>query len=188
MMSMRREYPYVFNIGLNRAGTTSLTEALGILGIETLHHKHNGIRLFDLMQQNLRLGYRVFYGLDHLYRGFSDFAGQYFFKLIDQQYPGSKFILTTRDLDTWLDSRERKVRKNLANPDYRYHFRSVNRQGWAEEYHAFHRAATEYFADRDNDFLILDIPSGEGWEKLCTFLDKPMPTALFPKRNALTDL
>lgn len=185
MTSMRPEYPYVFNIGLNRAGTTSLTEALGILGIDTIHHKHNGIRLYDLMQQNIRLGCRLFYGLDHLYRGFSDFAGQYFFKLIDQQYPGSKFILTTRNLDTWLDSRERKVRKNIANPNYRYYFRSIDRQGWADEYHAFHFAAKQYFAHRDKDFLIIDIPNGDGWEKLCSFLDKPIPTVLFPNRNAL---
>lgn len=176
---------YVFNIGLNRAGTTSLAEALGILGIKTLHHKYQGNRLFDLMQQNIHSGQRLFYGLDHLYWGFSDFAGQYFFQLLDQQYPGSKFILTTRELDAWLASRERKVRKNHADPDYRYHFLQIDREGWAREYRAFHQAATKYFAGRDKDFLIIDIPSGEGWEKLCRFLDKPMPEVPFPNRNAL---
>jgi hypothetical protein len=182
---MSLEPPYVFNIGLNRAGTTSLAEALEILGIKTLHHKHQGNRLFDLMQQNMRSGQRLFYGLDPLYRGFSDFAGQYFFQVIDRQYPGSKFILTTRNLEDWLASRERKVRKNLADPNYRYYFVNVDREGWAREYREFHLAAKNHFAGREKDFLIIDIPAGEGWERLCRFLDLPMPDVPFPNRNAL---
>ena len=33
--------------------------------------------------------------------------------MLDRQYPGSKFILTVRDLDDWLDSRRRHVETNI---------------------------------------------------------------------------
>lgn len=174
---------FVFNIGFNRAGTTSLVEALNYLQIPSLHHKYQGIRLFDLIQQNMRLGQRLFYGMDQGYQGFSDFAGQHFFALLDKQYPGSKFILTIRSLETWLESRERKVLRNRANPDYRYHFLKIDREAWTKEYMACLQDVRDHFKGRNEDLLIIDIPSGDGWEKLCPFLNKSVPGLPFPRKN-----
>jgi hypothetical protein len=40
-----------------------------------------------------------------------------------------------------------------------------------------------YFAKRTHDLLILDIPAGDGWEKLCPFLEHPFPDIPFPHTN-----
>ena len=39
-----------------------------------------------------------------------------------------------------------------------------------------------YFGDSD-DFLEFSIEEGDGWEKLCRFLDKPVPNVPFPHKN-----
>jgi hypothetical protein len=174
----------IFNIGLNRAGTTSLTEALCLLGINAVHHKHNGVRLYDIMRANAQARRPVLRGLEQ-YDAFSDFGGRNFYPLLDRQYPYSKFILTTRDLESWLDSRERKVEKNLASPHYHYSFKSVDREGWTKHRAEYLAALDRYFAGRPGDFLVINIPAGDGWEKLCPFLGVPVPDLPFPFRNRL---
>ncbi|MBL8200800.1 MAG: hypothetical protein JNK40_07500 [Chromatiales bacterium] len=174
----------IFNIGLNRAGTTSLTEALCLLGFRAVHHKHNRVRLYDIMRANGRARRPVLHGLD-MYDAFSDFAGHEFYRVLDRQYPYSRFILTTRELESWLDSRERKVAKNLASPDYHYSFRTVDRPGWTKNREDYLASLDRYFAGRPGDFLVINIPAGEGWEKLCAFLGVPVPDQPFPFRNRL---
>lgn len=181
---MAARFNRIFNIGLNRAGTTSLTEALNLLGVRAAHHKHDGVRLYDLLRANGREKRPLLHGLDQ-YEAFSDFAGREFFVQLDRQYRYSKFILTTRELSSWLDSRERKVQKNLASPDYHYSFRDVDREGWEKHRAEYLAVLDRYFAGRSADFLVIDIPAGEGWEKLCPFLGLPIPDLPFPFRNRL---
>jgi len=48
-------------------------------------------------------------------------------------------------------------------------------------YDLHYKNALEYFKDRPDDLLILNIPAGDGWKPLCDFLnidwvpDKPFP-------------
>ena len=174
----------IFNIGLNRAGTTSLTEALGMLGIRAVHHKHAGVRLYDIMGTNIQARRPVLHGLDQ-YDAFSDFGGRDFYKYLDRQYPYSKFILTTRELGPWLDSREQKVLKNQASPNYHYSFRTVDREGWTKHRMEYLADLDRHFRNRSGDYLVINIPAGEGWEKLCPFLGVPVPDRPFPFRNRL---
>ena len=46
----------------------------------------------------------------------------------------------------------------------------------------------EYFKDRPTDLLVLDITSGEGFENLCRFLDKPVIDEPLPRRNTMSSL
>jgi hypothetical protein len=177
--------PKIFNIGLNRAGTTSLARALQRLGYRTLHYHLGRERLVDIADRNVRAGRRAFDGIDGEYDAFSDFAGQRFYRLLDHQYPGSRFILTIRALEAWLDSRERKVLHNLARPDYRFGFRTIDRPGWIREREAYLQEVDAWFAGRGADLLVLDIPGGDGWEKLCSFLGRPVPAGPFPFENRL---
>ena len=41
----------------------------------------------------------------------------------------------------------------------------------------------EYFRNRPDDLLVMNICGGEGWEVLCLFLNKPIPSVPFPKLN-----
>ena len=45
----------------------------------------------------------------------------------------------------------------------------------------------EYFNDREEDFLAMDITRGDGWQKLCAFLGKPTPSVPFPHANKAQD-
>jgi len=41
----------------------------------------------------------------------------------------------------------------------------------------------DYFKDRPDDLLIIDICSGEGFEKLAPFLGRPLPAQPFPHKG-----
>ena len=42
-----------------------------------------------------------------------------------------------------------------------------------------------FFKDRPDDLLVIDICSGEGFERLAPFLDRPVPTEAFPHKGAV---
>jgi hypothetical protein len=172
----------IFNIGFNKSGTTSLTEAMEILGYKSIHHRHGSDeRVRKFINRNIESGKRLLEGFEE-YEFFSDFGGQKFFKELDKQYPNSKFILTCRDMDDWLDSRMRHMIRNRNNPEYTGTWLSedsdVSRyRREQEEIEIF-----DYFKNR-NDLLILKICEGEGWNELCSFLDVEIPEVPFPWRN-----
>lgn len=186
---------YVFNIGFNKCGTTSLSDALNLLGIRTVHHRvtignavpPRTVRLVDIWRHNLARQRRPFHGLDHALRGFSDFNGEACFKLLDQIYPGSKFILTIRPVEDWLRSREAHVQRNLARPGYRGGFKTVDRPGWRRLFETHLDEVRQHFAHRPKDLLVLDIPSGDRWAPLCTFLGVDAPSQAFPWGNRSTE-
>jgi hypothetical protein len=64
---------------------------------------------------------------------------------------------------------------------------SGNEKILVETYEEHSRQVKEYFRKRPDDLLILRVAEGEGWETLCRFLDKPVPTASFPHRNKALD-
>jgi len=163
---------YVFNIGLNRAGTSSLNDALNILGIPSLHHRYKGKRLPEIIRHNKKKGRSLFHGINE-YTAFTDFAGWNHYATLDRQYPNSKFIFTYRHLDEWLTSLERHNYK---------HGGSINVQKWKDRYNRVIPGIMKYFENRD-DFLLINIPRSEGWEKLCPFFDKQIPQIHFPHKN-----
>ena len=172
----------IFNIGLNKAGTKSLSVALNLLGFRTLHFRHRGVRLVDIVRRNHKAGKKLLHGIEH-YDAFSDMAGEYFFARLDREYPGSRFILTVRDTESWLDSRERHVEKNRNDPEYRHVFLNVDRSGWRRHMNKVTDSVTAYFRDRPADLLIINIPAGEGWDKLCPFLGVARPVTDFPNET-----
>jgi hypothetical protein len=169
--------PYIFNIGLNRAGTNSLTEALNILGIPSIHYmSEDGRQLLKLANDNTRDNKDVFDSLDVDYRGFSDFAGELFLDSLYTQYPNSKFILTNRNPEAWVKSKtflwevlKQETPVECTIDDY-YHKVDIIRY---------------FFKDKPDDiFLELNICEDGGsdtWNQLCSFLDKDVPDIEFPR-------
>jgi hypothetical protein len=175
----------VLGIGLNKTATFSLHEALGLLGYNGLHH--GGLETMTLVHQAIDEGKPMLTYLDPSFDAFTDIFGiTYFYFLADAQYPGSRFILTVRDLEDWLDSRRRHVEKNQqmsAAGAYHDGFLTVDIDGWRTEYLRHEAVVRAYFANRPSDLLVLDITAGQGWEPLCEFLDRPVPEAPFPWKN-----
>lgn len=91
---------------------------------------------------------------------------------LNQKYPGSKFILTVRNEHDWLESCKRHSK--FVQPDWNPFWFG----DWSKRYQ---ERLSE--AQGLENLLIMDICAGDGWEKLCPFLEKDIPPVEFPHRN-----
>lgn len=190
-MSQLRNDQKVLGIGLSKTGTTSLTKALNILGIRSVHFPHDAATFTELQRCEYRLT------VLEEYQGVTDTPVAPFFVQLDRAWPDSKFILTVRDKASWLRSAERHwsgTREGCpaTDPDFRAFVDFINAcvygcthfdtERFSYVYDRHERHVAEYFADRPDDLLVLDICSGsQGWTELCGFLGVPVPdNAPFP--------
>jgi hypothetical protein len=115
------------------------------------------------------------------------------FKYLDFVFPDSKFVLTTRSTESWLQSMERSHIHN-PHPIDGHHDRIARRMAiyetvgydepvLSQSFHRHHAEVRRYFAARPDDLLVLNVAAGEGWERLCPFLGVPAPTDPFPALN-----
>jgi len=58
---------------------------------------------------------------------------------------------------------------------------------YTQRYERHNREVRDYFKDRPEDLLELNITLNEGWEKLCPFLGLPVPKTAFPHSNKAAD-
>lgn len=176
--------PRIFGIGLNKTGTASLHKALTILGYDSLHW--GGPALRRLVEASLEAGDPVLSRLDPRFDAFSDIQVlSTNFDRLDEQYPGSRFVLTVRPVEEWLDSRRRHVESNLrrkAAGEYGGTFVTIDEAAWREEWQQHVDKVRAYFAGRD-DFLEIDIDQGPTWLPLCELLGVPEPADRFPWVN-----
>lgn len=175
--------PRIFGIGLNKTGTISLHEALETLGFRSLHWGGPEVRV--QVEAALEAGQPLVRDFpDH--DAFSDiWALSQNFALLDRQYPGSRFVLTTRSLDSWLDSRRKHVERNVARRQagtYTGTFLTVDVDAWTAEFLHHHAAVVDHFDGRD-DLLVMNITEGDGYEVLCPFLGVDPPDTPFPTRH-----
>lgn len=171
---MRR--PHCWGIGLGRTGTNSFCRALAILGYERVQHNP----AFEALRS-----------LD----GGADNGVALFYKYLDYKFPGSKFVLLLRSLDSWLPSAAHAsaifplqshdddipiMRRMLI-----YETVNFDHDKYVAAYHRHHADVRRYFKDRPNDLLEMNIVEhGDGWEKLCPFLGQEIPTQAFPRLHA----
>ena len=173
----------IFCIGLNKTGTSSLHLALESLGFESLHWGGPDSR--RAVERAIREGKPL---LEYLpdRDAYSDIQRlSVSFDVLDEQYPGSRFILTTRDIDDWMDSRRRHVLRNRERKErgeYDGTFLEIEPDRWRRQFVDHHRRVEEYFAGRD-DLLRMSITGGDGYDVLCPFLDVPPPDTPFPWRH-----
>jgi len=178
----------IFCIGLNRTGTTSLHRALQIMGFKSVHYRCEQGNIKDIVQANFKSHKMLLADIED-YDAYSDWnrsESNCLFKVFDKQYPDSKFILTIRNLKSWLKSRDSFVRKTIPdldllqkqNPQDPWY--NCDKKAWAKEWAEHVSDVSSYFKNRPGDLLIMNITAGEGWDTLCPFLGKPKPTQPFP--------
>lgn len=182
----RPDRPRIFGIGLNKTGSTSFHEAMTILGYESLHWGGHETYLSVVAAKDA--GLPLLAHLDPRYDAFSDITIlSRNYALLDEQYPGSRFVLTVRPVDDWIDSRRRHVENNQRNKaagTYDGSFLVVDEDRWRREWSDHVSAVRAYFDGRD-DFREIDITSGSGWRPFCTLLGVPEPEEPFPWRSPL---
>jgi hypothetical protein len=176
----------VFGVGLSRTGTLSLSRALSMLGIVTSHYPND-----PTTQDELKDG-RYALTLLRTVQAITDIPAAPFYPQLDQAFPGSRFILTTRETEAWLASVERHFsmyvdRRRDAFDDFMFacvygslSF-SAERFRYVRDLHE--RNVRSYFADRPEDLLILDVSEPDPWGVLCGFLGRPVPPEPYPHVN-----
>jgi hypothetical protein len=185
-----RDYNKVFGIGLSRTGTTTLTLAMTKLGVRTIHYPTTKNTL-DLLANGI---FRLPILED--YDAITDIQTVPFYPQFDEEYPNSKFILTVRDIDSWLKStkrhfkgkerEDRKTFRSIENYDQNWLRAAVygtlvwDRSVFRQVYNKHNAAVMNYFEGRD-DLLVMDICAGAGWNKLCPFLGFDIPKYKFPR-------
>jgi hypothetical protein len=177
----------VFGIGLSRTGTTSLTEALRVLGYRAVHCPLS-IVAFD--GARLKLSTDIVEQFD----AFTDSPVARVYRELDQAYPGSKFVLTIRPLDKWMGSM-RRMRPSFTLltllPKVRQLARDLggtasfgDEGALANGFLNHNRSVREYFGPRiGKDLLVLDVSATNAWERLCNFLGHEAAQRDFPHYN-----
>lgn len=160
----------IFGIGLAKTGTTSLNAALQMMGYRAEH------AIGDWSE------------IDKLDAVTDELARDY--PKLDERYPGSKFILTVRELESWLKSCAHHFRNEIpADHPHSAYIKDVygvtiyDEAKFRQAYQRHLESAQRYFANRPGDLLVMDVCGGEGWSKLCPFLGVKTPSTPFPREN-----
>jgi tetratricopeptide (TPR) repeat protein len=185
----------IFCVGRNKTGTTSLEAALRSLGFRMGLQARGEM----LKRDWARRDFSRIVGLCRTADAFQDvpFSQDYTFQALDPHFPGSKFILTVRDSpEQWYESLVRYHTKivnkgrvptadDLKEFSYRYQgylWESAqliygvdektlyDREIYISHYLNHNRRVVEYFRDRPDDLLVLNVAEGSAMEKLYAFL------------------
>lgn len=183
--------PRVWGIGLTRTGTTSLHNALKILGYQSVHWP----TLHALLSGDLQAA--------------TDESVAAVYRYLDHRFPGSKFILTERSETEWLRSAalhraehaaqidrlvssspgRLSVRQRLRRIDVIFTQMTIYGTITFEEtkflagYRRHVDQVLQYFTGR-NDLLRMRICDGHDWSVLVPFLQSTnSPRCAFPHAN-----
>ena len=193
-LAKRRAFK-IFFIGFNKTGTVSLLHLFyNILGYKgkVLHgggaikerYNYDLMRMTDstkdLSDEFDRLG-------DKLLNQWVVYLDSNWisdnFKTLYENYPNAKFIFNTRNEDDWIESNKRH-RSQLTDDD----IKDSKWKNYNEEeqrlYHKIHsKLVLDFFEDKPDELLVLDICGGDGYEKLCPFLGIDIPDESFPLKH-----
>ena len=172
--------PRVFCVGWHKTGTSTLGLALIELGYSVL-----GCRL-DMVHPLRRGEMGDVLDLAGQFDALQDVPWAALYRELDERYPGSRFILTERDDQSWLKS----ARRHFADTHVPLHEwlygegRLIgNEELYLERYRRHNREVRDYFRDRSEDLLVMNLVAGDGWETLCDYLGHEAPSRGFPHVN-----
>lgn len=179
----------VFGIGLNKTGTTTLGEALKLLG-----YRHHGLSL-DLLDEWLKNGFsedikQVIEEND----AFEDWPWPLMWIELARFYPDAKFVLTIRSSsEKWFESQCKHI---IRYPDTRRENLMIYgcedpkecRSIFVDYYINHNEKVKSWFIENglSDRLLIVCWENGDGWKELCDFLDLTPPMFEFPHSNSST--
>ena len=172
--------PRVFCIGWHKTGTSTLGLALLDLGYSVV-----GCRL-DMVHPLRRGDVHEVLDVAGQFDALQDVPWAALYRELDERFPGSQFILTERDEDSWLRSASRHFGATdvpLHEWLYGVGVLNGNEARYLERYRRHYREVREYFRDRPDDLLVMNFAAGDGWDVLCNFLGHDRPAKRFPHAN-----
>ncbi len=179
---MNKKHPKIFCIGLSRTGTTTLHLILKKLGLKSIHFCN-----FLLAEEPDLKQCDEFDAL-------GDTPVPLLFKELDSQYPDSKFIITVRQKEKWLESmkwmlEEGEALWNWEENVHEYHkkfygTRSYDEKILAKHWDAYHENAMNYFSTSPERLLIIKLENGFNVYEICEFLELPYREITVRNSNA----
>ena len=158
----------VFCVGTWKTGTTSIYQSLTILGYRTGRLLRGG--------NKPKCGW-IEYIKKSNYDAFTDDPISFLYKELDGMYPNSKFILTIRDKESYIKSYYNYFEGTELEK------KPEEKEKILKEYDKHNNEVKDYFKGRPDKLLTINVVGGDGWEKLCNFLGKPIPETPFPHKN-----
>ena len=164
----------MFVVGLTHTGKNSLDAALTRLGYTCKHYPHPRRVLEE----------------SKLYDVLSDTPVIPYMERLDEAYPDARFILTVREIESWLRSCEAHWKRRWKLPKIKrlnrkrvYGAVGFDTDRFRAVYIAHEARVLAHFADRPEKLLLLNVCAGEGYDKLCPFLGVPVIDEPFPHLN-----
>ena len=175
----------VFGIGFHKTGTSSLGAALKELGYQV--GRSNQVKDPLVMKHELACKLAFDFVDRGEYNAFKDNPWPIIYQELDSRYPDSKFILTIRSTEVWINSvvrhfgtSETATRKWIYGVGYP----KGNEEIYVARYEQHNQDVMTYFQDRPDSLLIFNLSLGDGWKKLCHFLGhQEIPNVPFPHAN-----
>jgi hypothetical protein len=169
----------VFGIGLNKTGTSTLAACLRELGF-----RHTSCDLKLTRQAHRDNMGPVFEWADQ-YESFEDWPWPLVYKELDHRYDDAKFILTRRSSpEVWFDSLKRHALRTgpteYRKIAYGHEMPLGKKKEHIDQYRTHNAEVRRHFSGREEKLAELCWEEGDGWEKLCSFLDEPVPDVPFP--------
>ena len=190
----------IIGAGFGRTGTDSLRHALNMLGVGPCHHMKE-VSPCDV-QKDLwsRKAYDEDIPWSDLFAGFNsvvDWPGAHFWEELMSVYPKASVVMTYRDPESWWRSFEKTILpfllrmkdENPAGMPWRliglntFDGRPEDKELVLDRYiRNIERARNIVPAER-----YFEMNLGEGWDRLCAFLDVPCPDEPYPSGNTSAD-
>lgn len=183
-----RTYPQekIFCIGMNKTGTTSIGDALQLLGYRRLGwDSHLSAHLtYRWHESNME----IFYEEVKKYDVFEDIPWNLVYKEMYAKYPNAKFILTLRkDSLSWLKSIQAHIDRTNNWVGHYLIFGSYNpiedSKKYVHRYEQHNEEVRAFFSDKPGKLLEMTFENGDAWNKLCPFLGIDEVDFDFPHSN-----
>lgn len=198
-----------FCIGRNKTGTTSLEKAFRDLGYP-VGHQSTAELLADRFYFDNNFVPIIRYCESAQVFQDAPFSLPETFKHIDRAYPGSKFILTIRnDAEQWhhsitqfharLFGKDARVptTEDLKRAKYvsdSFVYKNIKLHGTPDDdpynkeimiahYHRYNQSVIDYFKDRPNDLLVINLAEQGSYQNFVRFLGIDSPYDDFPWEN-----
>lgn len=198
----------IFCIGQNKTGTTSLKKTFHDLGF-IVGDERKAAKLLPYYRNK---DFAKIISYCKTAQVFQDFPFSYpeTYKYLDEAFPGSKFILSVRESpEVWYDSLIKfhskmfgngklPTKKDLQNATtvwkgwpwevsrLKYDTPAddpFNKEILIKKYISYNQSVRDYFKNRKDDLIEIDIAEKENYDKLMKFLNIKSPFSNFPWEN-----
>ena len=179
----------VFCLGFQKTGTTSVDWVLQDMGYQVSKaYKQQDIAFSEMLKQGDLSEIKQ---VAKLFDAFQDIPWFLYYKEFDKWYPGSKFILTIRESESWWNSFLRYFRtERYPLFEYVYGFENPidHKEALVKRFEQHNSEVLEYFIDRPDDLLVLDVGEEKALEKISNYLGKSSSYEKMPHKNATLNM